>query len=360
MILSKPLWLFAVLGLTLLGCSLMTPYGTVPLFPTTETPDPNIVFVTVTPPARPLLNESMRSRASAQPEGSEQPDAAPAYFAEANELGKVLVLEYHRLGYPDQRYQRSPANFRSDLQRLYDNGYYPVNFVDLVHGLPNVPAGKKPVVLTFDDSDISHFRVLEDHTIDADTVVGILLNFHNQHPDWPTRATFFILGNDNANYISIFGQPEWAKSKVQFLINQGMEVGSHTVNHVSLGSMTAERIEWELAVSQFVIEDLAPGYEVQSLSVPYGEFPYTLDFLKAGQWGNFGYTYSGNAAAWGGPSVSPFDDTFDPYRVSRMEVTSDSIDHWLTYFAEHPEEYYISNGDPNRITAPHLEEIVQE
>jgi peptidoglycan/xylan/chitin deacetylase (PgdA/CDA1 family) len=342
-------------GVLLLSCSLVSPYGEILLFPPTTTPDPNIVFVTPTPPDDAILHENMRSQPA--PQAGSTP---VTFFPGANEMGKVLVLEYHRLGYPDQRYQRSPAGFRTDLERLYQNGYYPVNFVDLVRGLPHVPAGKKPVVLTFDDSDISQFRVLDDHTVDAETAVGILLNFNMAHPDWPTRATFFVLGNDNGNYISIFGQPDWAKSKVRFLVDQGMEVGSHTVNHTNLGATTAERIEWELAVSQFVIEDLAPGYEVQSLSVPYGEFPYTLDFLKAGQWGNFGYTYSGNAAAWGGPSVSPHNPAFDPYRIPRMEVTADSINHWLSYFEEHPAEYYISDGDPNRMTAPDLDEVAQE
>jgi peptidoglycan/xylan/chitin deacetylase (PgdA/CDA1 family) len=331
------------------------PNGEFPLFGSEPEP-PGISFVTVTPSSEIILNESMRSRPLPLPEDT----TPPTYFAGANELGKVMVLEYHRLGDLELRFQRRPANLRADLQRLYQNGYYPVNLIDLIRGLSGVPAGKKPIVLTFDDSDISQFRVLDDSTIDADTAVGIILNFHNQHPDWPTRATFFVLGNDNANHISIFGQPKWAKAKVQFLVNQGMEVGSHTVNHTNLAAITAERIEWELAVSQHVIEELAPGYQVETLSVPYGEFPYTLDFLKAGKWGDFDYTYSGNAAAWGGPSVSPFDATFDPYHIPRMEVTSDALNHWLTHFEQNPHEYYISDGDPKRVTAPDLEKMAKE
>ncbi|MBN1219315.1 MAG: polysaccharide deacetylase family protein [Anaerolineae bacterium] len=348
----KRTWiLLAILALVTLNCGIVE----VVQMPS-DSNSSGIIFVTVTPTRQIILNESLRSRPA-----STQPESTPApYFADANELGKVLVLEYHRLGHPELRFQRTPANFRADLQRLYQSGYYPVNFVDLVRGLPEVPAGKKPVVLTFDDSDISQFRVLDDNTIDADTAVGIILNFHTQHPDWPARATFFVLGNDNADHFSVFGQPRWAKAKAQFLVNQGMELGSHTVSHASLAAMTAERIEWELAVSQHVIEELAPGYSVESLSVPYGEFPYTMDFLKAGQWGDYSYTYSGNAAAWGGPTISPFDSAFDPYHVSRLEVTSDFLNHWLTYFEQNPHEYYISDGDPNRVTAPGLEEIVKE
>src|SRR6185503_5723360 len=114
----------------------------------------------------------------------------------------------------------------------------------------------------------------------------------------------------------------------------------------------------ELAVSQHVIEEMAPGYKVQSLSVPFGGFPFTLDFLKAGQWGNLSYSYAGNAAAWGGPNVSPFDSAFEPYHVSRLEVTATSLDHWLTYFEQNPQEYYVSDGDPNRVTFPPTVEVI--
>ncbi|MBI1877899.1 MAG: polysaccharide deacetylase family protein [Chloroflexi bacterium] len=343
--------LVGLIGLTLVACNL------IPREPTTLA-KPQIVFVTPTPGSEIMLNERQRFVASPPAQPTPQPAPAP-YFAGANELGKVMVLEYHRIGYPEQRYQRTPENLRADLARLYQSGYYPVNFIDVIHGLPNVPPGKKPIVLTFDDSDISQFRVLSDRTIDADCALGILLSFHHQHPtDWPARATFFVLGNDSGNYYTVFGQSEWAKDKIQVLVDLGMEVGSHTASHADLSVATAERIYWELAVSQHVIEEMAPGYKVQSLSVPFGGFPFTLEFLKAGQWGNLSYTYAGNAAAWGGPNVSPFDSAFEPYHVSRLEVTATSLDHWLTYFEQNPQEYYVSDGDPNRVTFPQQVEIV--
>lgn len=315
-----------------------------------------IIFVTATPRPEITLNEGRRARALPTPE----PEARP-YFAGANELGKVLVLEYHRIGYPETRYQRTPQNFRADLQRLYQGGYYPVNFIDLIRGLPDVPPGKKPVVITFDDSDISQFRVLSDNTIDADSAVGILLNFHSRHPaDWPTRATFFVLGDDTANYHRLFGQPKWAKAKLQLLVDLGMEIGSHTVNHVDLSVATAERIEWELAISQRVIEEMVPGYSVQTMSVPFGGFPWSVDFLKSGRWGDYTYTYAGNAAAWGGPTVSPFDDAFEPFRVPRLEVTATSLDYWLAYFDQNGHAYYISDGDPGQVTVPQPEALASE
>lgn len=86
----------------------------------------------------------------------------------------------------------SPANFRADLERLWADGYYPVNLRDLAAGdLRIVPASKHPVVLTFDDSSIEQFRLLPNGKVDPTSAVGILLDFHAAHPaDWPRRATF--------------------------------------------------------------------------------------------------------------------------------------------------------------------------
>ncbi len=310
----------------------------------------SIIFATVTPAASTALVESQPDSPAVTVANSE---TAPEIFAGANELGQIMMLEYHRLGYPETRYQRTPDNFRADLRRLHAGGYYPVNFIDLLDGLKDVPAGKKPIVLTFDDSDISQFRMLDDNVIDGDSAVGILLNFYNEHPqDWPLKATFFVLGDDTGNYLSVFGQPKWAKAKAKFLVNQGMEIGSHTVNHTDLSVATSERIYWELAISKHVIEEMVPGYTVRTLCVPYGGFPYTDEFLKAGEWGDYSYEYAGNAAAWGGPTVSPFADTFDPYHVNRVEVTAESFDHWLSHFEQNPQEYYVSDGNPAVITVP--------
>ncbi|MEW5959189.1 MAG: hypothetical protein AB1801_15780, partial [Chloroflexota bacterium] len=82
--------------------------------------------------------------------------------------------------------------------------------------------------------------------------------------------------------------------------------------------------------------------------------------LKSGQWGEYRYTYVGNAAAWGGPTRSPFDSAFDPYRVPRLEVTDTSLEHWLAYFEQNPQEYYVSDGNAAVVTAPEVQAARQE
>src|SRR5438128_11408157 len=78
-----------------------------------------------------------------------------------NELGRVMILEYHKIDYPEARWTRTPENFRRDLETLYAKGYRLINLGDLLDRRIAVPAGTTPVVLTFDDSSPGQFRYLE-------------------------------------------------------------------------------------------------------------------------------------------------------------------------------------------------------
>ena len=78
-----------------------------------------------------------------------------------NELGKVMVLEYHLIGQPEDTWRRTPENFRKDLQLLYDHNFYPVSVLDLAKRKLDIPAGMTPFALTFDDSSAGQFRYIE-------------------------------------------------------------------------------------------------------------------------------------------------------------------------------------------------------
>src|SRR4029434_5450183 len=75
----------------------------------------------------------------------------PAELA-VNELGRVMILEYHKIDHPEERWTRTPANFRRDLQRLWERGYRTVALSDYLDGRINLPKGTTPLILTFDDS----------------------------------------------------------------------------------------------------------------------------------------------------------------------------------------------------------------
>jgi peptidoglycan/xylan/chitin deacetylase (PgdA/CDA1 family) len=270
--------------------------------------------------------------------------AQPAY--PPNQDGQVLVLEYHLIGEPEDRWQRTPANFRADLERLLAEGYYPVNFRDLAtRNLSMVPAGKRPVVLTFDDSSSGQFRILPGGKVDPNSATGILLDFHRAHPaDWPLRATFFVLQDVDVADRVLFGQPEWAQQKLQMLVDWGMEIGSHTISHANLAESTQEEIERQLALSQAQLEQLLPGYQVVSLSIPFGAYPEDKDLLKSGEYQGQAYQYLAAVKVTGGLAPSPQSPAFDPYQTPRVQAIDSELDYWLNY-ANRAGMYYVSAGE---------------
>src|SRR5436309_13361147 len=79
----------------------------------------------------------------------------------ANELGRLMLLEYHKVDYPENRWTRTPENFRRDLEELYARGYRLIGLNHLLDGRITPPRDTTPVVLTFDDSSPGQFRYLE-------------------------------------------------------------------------------------------------------------------------------------------------------------------------------------------------------
>src|SRR5690349_18761391 len=122
--------------------------------------------------------------------------AIPQTSVPANELGRFLILEYHLIQEEETRWGRSIQNFKQDLERLYQAGYRPVSMADIIDGNIDLPIGRKPVLLTFDDSSPGQFRYVTKNgpkEIDPDCAVGLMLSFSHQHPDWGRKAVFFVL-----------------------------------------------------------------------------------------------------------------------------------------------------------------------
>ena len=84
----------------------------------------------------------------------------------ANEMGQVLVVMYHLIDSEESEWTHTPEDLRKDIALLKSEGYYPINVRDLASGNIDIPAGKSPVVITFDDSSPGQYRILDDGTVD--------------------------------------------------------------------------------------------------------------------------------------------------------------------------------------------------
>jgi len=269
----------------------------------------------------------------------------------ANEMGQVLVLMYHHFGPKEAEWTRTPENFRKDIELLKAEGFYPINARDLAAGNIDIPAGKSPVVITFDDSSPGQYRILEDGTIDPDSAVGIMQQAVKAG-DWASRASFFCLLDVVPQEREIFGQDDRKQEKLKNLVDWGYEVGSHTVTHLNLKEATPDEAVKQLAESQVTLESLiGGGYAVTSIAIPYGEYPAD-DGVFTGEFEGQKYTYTAGMALKGTLASSPFSSAFDPLRIPRIRGSANYITQAIADLNKQPGLRYVSDGDPTAVSAP--------
>ena len=282
------------------------------------------------------------------------PHPAHAQTPPANELGRVMVLEYHKIDQPEERWTRTPENFRRDLETLHARGYRLQSLHALLDGRITVPAGTTPVVLTFDDSSPGQFRYLEKDgkvEIDPRSGVGILESFLKERPDFGRAATFFVLpGASRPN--RLFDQPQYEGRKLQFLASQGYEIGNHTLWHANLGKYDEGTVRGQIAEAQVWIRRHVPDYPVRTLALPHGVYPRDLAWAQSGTAKGTTYKTDGILMVAGGAAPSPFARSFDAMRIPRIQAVERDLGYWLQYFDKNPSERFISDGDPSTITIP--------
>ena len=238
--------------------------------------------------------------------------AQPSYAPDVN--GKIPVLAYGS--------DWTPESLRADLERLLAAGYYPVTLYDFIQmRLSMVPAGKRPVVLSFDGATEDQFRLLADGSVDPDSAVGILKTFHEAHPwEWPLRATFFVPPGAAA-----FGQPDLAARKIELLATWGIEVGGQVAPDVDLSALSDEEVQRELARPHDYVAGLLPGYDIYSLNIPGGAAPQNAALLASGAPGGSVYTYGAAVGLSAGLAPSFNAPEFNPLDIPRVATAPDSL-----------------------------------
>ncbi len=279
-----------------------------------------------------------------------------------NEVGKVMVLMYHNIGDEEKTWARTPENFRRDLETLYEKNYRPVSLMDYVHGEMDLPAGMTPFVLTFDDGNENNFRYLETENgweLDPNCAVGILEAFRLEHEDFDPQASFFVYGSRP------FRQEELTEKKLQFLLDNGYEVGNHSWGH---DDYTEEEfndpkaVEKSLGKNVAYLETLIEPGSVTALALPYGHRPSKdaeaarLALIEGSYEGTEYENFAILNVGWD-PDKSPYHQDFNPYSIHRIRASEMNVDNvglydWIANFDKHPDRRYISDGVVDVITVP--------
>jgi hypothetical protein len=178
-----------------------------------------------------------------------------------NTKGEVLILMYHKFAATETRYDRSYDHFRHDLQRLYDMGFRPVTMSEYLSDDLHIPSGASPVVITLDDANPTQFTMADDGSADPDCAVGIWQEFARTHPDFPVKATWYVLPT------VMWGQRKWEDKKVETLKESGSELACHTWSHPILRNLTDKQVKTEIVRSVDFLGKY--GFDKVSFAYPY-------------------------------------------------------------------------------------------
>jgi peptidoglycan/xylan/chitin deacetylase (PgdA/CDA1 family) len=265
-----------------------------------------------------------------------------------------MILEYHRIDAGEDRWTRTPANFRRDLEMLYGRGYRLVGLNDVIDGRIAAPPGTTPVVLTFDDSSPGQFRYVArngEPTIDPDCAVGILEEFALRHPDFGRKATFFVLpGAAKPN--KLFNQPEYEARKLQYLAGHGFEIGNHTLWHANLGKYAELTVRSQIARAQDWIQQSVPGYRIRAIALPHGVYPREIGWALRGSVNGTTYNNDAILRVSGGAAPSPFTVAYDPAGLPRIQALESELARWFAHFEQNPGDRFVSDGDATVVTIP--------
>jgi peptidoglycan/xylan/chitin deacetylase (PgdA/CDA1 family) len=311
------------------------------------------------------------SRDPAQASGGAVLSAEQRRTLAPNELGLVPVLMYHDIiDVPETgvAYTRTLADFRAELQRLYDSNYYVIPLQDLVAGQLSVPAGKHPVVLTFDDGIANQFRFLiaddGSTSIDPTSAVGVLEAFFGEHADFGRGGFFAVPPATCFDWTAEGAEPDqrpYCAEKLQWLLDNGYEVGNHTYDHADLLDLDDDTFREKVGAGMTALQDEVAAVPANILAMPFGNYPDAELHPDQRTWLREGFTYDGNeiqiiAALMVGanPAVSPFSTEWDPLFIARIQAYDGELGstEWLDVLAADPSQLYTSDGDVDTITIP--------
>jgi peptidoglycan/xylan/chitin deacetylase (PgdA/CDA1 family) len=201
----------------------------------------------------------------------------------------------------------TPKQFEWQIKYLLKNNFNIINFEDIFKH--NYNDNENNIVLTFDDGsrDLyeNMFPIIQKYKIK--TVIYTVVNYLNKN-NYICNESY---NTDALDYIS--------KEQLIEMSNNGVEFGSHLMNHTRLTNLTLEDQEKEIKNSINNIEELTQK-NVYSIAYPYGDYNSdTIEICETSKL-HFGVTTQ--------TGVSNLDT---PYKLNRFAIKGCKLTHYLKF-----------------------------
>lgn len=283
-----------------------------------------------------------------------------------NELGNIPIMMYHGIvdeldnetpyigGNVDKDgYHRTSESFNRDLEFYYNSSYRMIRLEDYVNGIIDVPLGKSPIVLTFDDGLENSLKVVGidengNIIIDPNCAIGILETFKKKYPDYNVTATFFVNGG-------LFRQSKYNDKILNWLVNNGYDIGNHSYSHADFTKINESNSSEEIGKLYSLLDKYIPNKYVNIVALPFGS-PYkkshkNFNYIINSTYDDKEYkTISTLQVGWES-NYSPFSINFDRTFIKRIRAYDNNGTNFdiTDNFNRLKNNRYISDGDKNKI-----------
>ena len=209
-------------------------------------------------------------------------------YAELRESG-VIVLLYHRIKPEGEgKYILKLSKFEKQLNYLHNQGYKTILPKEIVESDPHQNPSET-IILSFDDGTADHY----------DTVYPTLKKYG-------LKGVFFVV----SSWVGSSGSLN--EKQIREMVQNNMEVGSHSYSHPFLDEMNYSSIYYELKKSKDDLERIC-GEKVVSFAPPGGWF--NDDVVKVAK--DVGYKFLFSC------EIGTNDLKNHPFVYRRIEVTGD-------------------------------------
>lgn len=202
----------------------------------------------------------------------------------------VPVIYYHSVDKnADNELTITPDMLEEQLNYINDNNYITITMEELYEHLQkNKPIPEKSILITFDDGYMNNYT----------EAFPILKNLN-------MKATIFCIGNslDGSYYLS--------EEAIKEMSDYGIDIQSHTVNHLHLDTLSYDEQLLELKNSKEILEKIT-GKEIISIAYPFGD--YNEDTIKAAKNSGYKLAFTTNLG------LSDRDDNI--YELDRIYISS--------------------------------------
>lgn len=280
-----------------------------------------------------------------------------------NESGEIPIVMFHNFvedlnKTSDTEYTTSFDAFEELLETLYNNDFRLISMQNFIDHSISVPEGKIPMVFTFDDGTPGQFSLIRVNgklEVNPKSAAGVMLKFHDKHPDFGLKGIFYI---NMSKGDKTFEGEGTLKERLDILTSYGFEVGNHTWSHQSLSTLKskAEIIE-SLGKNEKALQELMGGQlSFYSLALPHGgKNESFVEDVVSGEFEGVRYNNKTIMAVGSVPSVPSIHKDYNPTYVARIrsqgkEEVKFDLTYWLPLMTR--SRMYISDGDPDTVVIP--------